>query len=148
MCTDERGMSRPTPVVFCGPAKRDPCEERWKMTITVLTRDDRKALMDALESPSPGVRQARVAQALLLMADGVPAPTVARYLFLPESVILQYWQAFTSARTADRETALLPAGAGTHGEDSPLATRFDVPLRRSLPRCRKWVSGARDSGTG
>ena len=48
------------------------------MTIPVLTRNDRKALVDALESPSPGGRQAPVAQALLLMADGGPAATVAR----------------------------------------------------------------------
>ena len=109
---------------------------------------DRKALMDALESRSPGVRQARVAQALLLMADGVPALTVARYLFLPEPVILQYWQAFTRARMADRETDAFPSGAETHGEDSPHAARLDGPLRRSLPCRRQWVNTARNSGTG
>jgi hypothetical protein len=46
----------------------DPCSDP----------EDRKALVDALESPSPGARQAPVAQALLLMADGGPAATVAR----------------------------------------------------------------------
>ena len=84
------------------------------MTVTVLTRADRNAWVDALESPSPG-GQARVAQALLVMADGLPAPAVARYLFLPEPVILQSWQAFTHARTVDRETYLLSARAGAYG---------------------------------
>jgi len=78
LCKDKRGKSHLAPVVFCGQTQRGPCEERWQMTVPVLTRDDRKALMDALESPSQGVRQARVAQALLLMADGCPAATVAR----------------------------------------------------------------------
>ena len=69
---------------------------------------------------------------------------------LPEPVSLHDGQAVTRARTAERETDLLSAGtgAGAYGEDSPLAARLDGPLRRSLPRCRKWVNGARGSSAG
>ena len=140
LCTDKRGKSRRAPVGFCGPTKRDPCEQRWKMTIPVLTRGDRRALMDALESPSPGG------------AAGVcragPALDRRRRSRLPEPVSLHDWQSVTRARTAERETDLLSAGAGAYGEDGPLAARLDGPLRRSLRRCRKWVSAARDSGAG
>ena len=95
-----------------------------------------------------GVLQARVAQALLLMADGGPAATVARCLFLPEPVSLHDWQAVTRALMVDRETDLLPAGAGAYGVDGPLAACLDGPLRRSLPGRRQRVNGARDSGAG
>ena len=75
------------------------------MTVIALSREDRKALMEALESRSPAVRRARVAHALLLLAKDMPAARVADCLFLPEAAVSQYWQAFLLGQTDDRGAA-------------------------------------------
>lgn len=118
------------------------------MTIVALTGEDRKALMEALDSRTPGVRQARVAHALLLMAEGLPAPVVAEYLFLPEAVVTQYWQAFMLGRNDARAAGPRPPETETQGEDiTPLAGLGTPPLR-SFPGRRRWVQDLRGSHPG
>lgn len=118
------------------------------MTIVALTGEDRKALMEALDSRTPGVRQARVAHALLLMAEGLPAPVVAKYLFLPEAVVAQCWQAFMLGRNDARAAGPRPPETETQGEDiTPLAGLGTPPLR-SFPGRRRWVQDLRGSHPG
>jgi len=107
-----------------------------EMTDLALTWEDHKALMEALESRSPAVRQARVAHALLLMAKGVPASTVADYLFLPEAAVTQYWQAFLLGQDAKR-------GAESFGSSSDDGREGRAPLARARQLSPESGSGRR-----
>lgn len=115
------------------------------MTVVALTWEDHKALMDALESRSPAVRQARVAHALLLMARGMPAPKVADLLFLPEAVVSQYWQAFILGQSAAREDEILDFASAEVGDGHAVVPRLPPP---PVPDCsgrRRWAQNLHGS---
>ncbi len=108
------------------------------MTVVALTWEDHKALMEALESRSPAVRRARVAHALLLMAKGVPASTVADYLFLPEATVSQYWQAFMLGQSAGCGTKSLGSSSEGGGEERAVVASVPPPPEGCSGR-RRWV---------
>jgi len=65
----------------------------------LLSNTDRAMLLKALQSKSAEVVQARMANALLLLSDGLPVEDVAGLLFLSEDVITD-WQAMFSKHAA------------------------------------------------
>jgi hypothetical protein len=109
------------------------------MTVVALTWEDHKALMEALENRSPAVRQARVAHALLLMAKGLPASTVADYLFLPEATVTQYWQAFLLGQSAGRGANRLGSSTEDSGDERDDETRLRPPTSPGGSGRRRWV---------
>lgn len=68
------------------------------MTEMILSPDDHAMLMKALQSKSPDVVQARMANALLLLADGLSVEDVAGLLFIQEEVVAG-WQKIFSKRS-------------------------------------------------
>jgi len=108
------------------------------MTVVALTWEDHRALMEALESRTPAVRQARVAHALLLMAKGVPAATVADYLFLPEATVSHYWQAFLLGQCTERRGETLDSSSEGGRERRARVTRAPQPPEGCSGR-RRWV---------
>lgn len=64
-----------------------------------LSDTDRSMLLKALQSKSADVVQARMANALLLLSDGLPVEDVAGLLFLSEEVVTD-WQAMFSKHAA------------------------------------------------
>ncbi len=64
-----------------------------------LSDTDRSMLLKALQSKSADVVQARMANALLLLSDGLPVEDVAGLLFLGEEVVTD-WQAMFSKHAA------------------------------------------------
>ena len=68
------------------------------MTDTSLSPQDHDMLIKALHSKSPDVLQARMANALLLLADGLSVEDVAGLLFLNEDVVTG-WQKLFAKRT-------------------------------------------------
>ena len=64
-----------------------------------LSDTDRSMLLKALQSKSADVVQARMANALLLLSDGLPVEDVAGLLFLTEEVVTD-WQAMFSKHAA------------------------------------------------
>ncbi len=65
------------------------------MTHMLLSTDDQAMLMKALQSKSPDVVQARMANALLLLSDGLSVEDVAGLLFLSEHVVAGWHSMFT-----------------------------------------------------
>ena len=57
----------------------------------LLSTSDRAMLLKAMQNKSADVVQARMANALLLLSDGLPVEDVAGLLFLEEDVIVG-WQ--------------------------------------------------------
>lgn len=115
------------------------------MTIVALTAEDRRALMEALESRSPCVRQARVAHALLLMAKGLPASVVAEYLFLTEPEVTGYWRAFTLGQCADPAAKSFAHETNDRGDTATGLARNDALPLQSLSTRRPWVQELRRS---
>jgi hypothetical protein len=68
------------------------------MTDTSLSPQDHDMLIKALNSKSPDVLQARMANALLLLADGLSVEDVAGLLYLNEDVVTG-WQKLFAKRT-------------------------------------------------
>ncbi|MGO4916397.1 hypothetical protein [Pseudogemmobacter sp. W21_MBD1_M6] len=68
------------------------------MTNTLLTNDDHDMLMQALQSKSPDVLQARMANALLLLSEGLPVEDVAGLLYLTEEAV-SGWQKIFEKRS-------------------------------------------------
>ena len=64
-----------------------------------LSDTDRSMLLKALQSKSADVVQARMANALLLLSDGLPVEDVAGLLFLGEEVVTD-WQTMFSKHAA------------------------------------------------
>lgn len=64
------------------------------MTQMLLSTDDQAMLMKALQSKSPDVVQARMANALLLLSDGLSVEDVAGLLFLTEDVVAGWQKMF------------------------------------------------------
>ncbi len=64
-----------------------------------LSDTDRSMLLKALQSKSADIVQARMANALLLLSDGLPVEDVAGLLFLTEEVVTD-WQAMFSKHAA------------------------------------------------
>lgn len=62
-----------------------------------LTDTDRDTLLATLNSKNPDIVQARMANALLLLAEGLPVEDVAGLLYLEEST-LAGWQKIFAAR--------------------------------------------------
>lgn len=109
------------------------------MTVLALSREDRNALMEALESRSPAVRRARVAHALLLLAKGVPAATVADCLFLPEAAVAQYWQAFLLGQNAGRDAERFDLAIKEDQSRDAVVTSLAPPPPRDRSDRRQWV---------
>jgi hypothetical protein len=109
------------------------------MTVIALSWEDRNALIEALESRSPAVRRARVANALLLLAKGVPAATVADCLFLPEAAVAQYWQAFLLGQRAEREAASFDLALKDGQSGGAVVTSLAPPPLRDRSDRRRWV---------
>ena len=65
------------------------------MTHMLLSADDQAMLMKALQSKSSDVVQARMANALLLLSDGLSVEDVAGLLFLSEDVVSGWQSMFT-----------------------------------------------------
>ena len=62
-----------------------------------LSETDRDALLKALNSKNPEITQARMANALLLLAEGLSTEDVAGLLYLDEASVVG-WQALFSER--------------------------------------------------
>lgn len=67
------------------------------MTQTLLSSNDTALLLKALHSKSPEVVQARMANALLLLSDGLSVEDVAGLLYVTEEVVAG-WQAIFTRR--------------------------------------------------
>ena len=67
------------------------------MTHMLLSADDRANLMKALQSKSPDVVQARMANALILLSEGLPVEDVAGLLYLSEDIVAGWQQMFAKA---------------------------------------------------
>lgn len=65
-----------------------------------LSDDDRKMLLESVNSKAPGLIQVRMANALLLLADGIPVDDVAGLLYLDEITVAGWKELFVS-RQAD-----------------------------------------------
>lgn len=63
-----------------------------------LQAPDRDMLMKALQSKTPEVVQVRMANALLLLAEGLPVEDVAGLLYLDEPTVAG-WQAIFAKRS-------------------------------------------------
>jgi hypothetical protein len=70
------------------------------MTQMLLSADDQAMLMKALQSKSSDVVQARMANALLLLSDGLSVEDVAGLLFLSEDVVAGWHGMFTKRKAA------------------------------------------------
>jgi hypothetical protein len=64
-----------------------------------LSETDRDTLLKTLNAKNPELTQARMANALLLLADGLSAEDVAGLLYLDE-VTLAGWQSIFSRRNS------------------------------------------------
>lgn len=64
-----------------------------------LSEKDRQLLMTTLQNKSPEAQQMRMANALLLLADGLSVEDVAGLLFLDETVIAG-WKKMFARRAA------------------------------------------------
>lgn len=69
------------------------------MTNITLSTEDQTMLMKALQSKSADVLQARMANALLLLSDGLPVEDVAGLLYVSEEVIAG-WQKIFAKRAS------------------------------------------------
>lgn len=67
------------------------------MTEMLLSDEDRAMLKKALEAKSPEVVQARMANALLLLSEGLSPEDVAGLLYLPEESVAG-WQKMFAGR--------------------------------------------------
>ena len=59
-----------------------------------LSDADRETLLQTLNAKKPELVQARMANALLLLADGLPVEDVAGLLYLEESVVAGWQKLF------------------------------------------------------
>ena len=64
------------------------------MTEMFLSDDDRDKLRKALDARTPEVVQARMANALLLLAEGLSVEDVAGLLYLPEETVAGWRKLF------------------------------------------------------
>ena len=69
----------------------------------LLSDEDRDSLRKALDATSPEVVQARMANALLLLAEGLSIEDVAGLLYLPEETVAGWRKLF--ARRGRRKPA-------------------------------------------
>jgi hypothetical protein len=69
------------------------------MTNITLSTEDQTMLMKALQSKSADVLQARMANALLLLSDGLPVEDVAGLLYVSEEVVAG-WQKIFAKRAS------------------------------------------------
>ncbi len=60
----------------------------------LLSPDDRSMLMKALQGKSPDVVQARMANALLLLSEGLSVEDVAGLLYVPEETVAGWHKLF------------------------------------------------------
>ncbi|MBI1171474.1 hypothetical protein GC209_08745 [bacterium] len=67
----------------------------------ILTSEDQTTLMKALQAKSPEVVQARMAHAILLLAEGLSVEDVAGLLYLQEEVVAG-WQKIFANRPGQR----------------------------------------------
>jgi hypothetical protein len=108
------------------------------MTVVALTCEDQKGLMEALESQTPAVRKARLAHALLLLAKGVPAVTVADDLFLPEAPVSRHLQALMLDQSTKRGVESRDSSSEGGRERRARVTRAPQPPEGCSGR-RRWV---------
>ena len=66
------------------------------MTHMLLSTDDTAMLLKALQSKSPDVVQARMANALLLLSEGLPVEDVAGLLYLSEEIVAGWQKMFAN----------------------------------------------------
>lgn len=66
----------------------------------LLSEKDHEMLTNALQSKSPEVLQVRMANALLLMADGLSVEDVAGLLFLDEQTVAGWQKMFARRNRA------------------------------------------------
>lgn len=64
-----------------------------------LSDQDREMLLKTMDSKNPELLQARMANALLLLADGLSPEDVAGLLFMEESTVAS-WQKIYARRAA------------------------------------------------
>ncbi|MGV8987740.1 MAG: hypothetical protein ACOH2H_15820 [Cypionkella sp.] len=69
------------------------------MNQILLSTEDQDMLMKALQTKAPEVVQARMANAILLLAEGLSVEDVAGLLYLTEEVVAG-WQAMFAKRSA------------------------------------------------
>jgi hypothetical protein len=79
-----------------GVSERPPHQQRTDPTM-FLSETDRETLLKTLNARSPELIQARMANALLLLAEGLSTEDVAGLLFLDEASVAG-WQALFSKR--------------------------------------------------
>lgn len=96
------GARHPARTVIRGiEAARALCQTRGPIpdcdTDMTLSDTDRDMLINALHSKAPDVVQARMANALLLLAEGLGVEDVAGLLYLDEGVV-KGWQRMFSRR--------------------------------------------------
>lgn len=65
-----------------------------------LSEKDHQMLMTTLQSKSPEVLQVRMANALLLLADGLSVEDVAGLLFIDEQTVAGWQKMFSRRRAA------------------------------------------------
>ena len=73
------------------------------MTQILLSTEDNAMLMKALQTRSPEVVQARMANAILLLAEGLSVEDVAGLLYVNEEVVAGWHKIF--ANRLDRKAA-------------------------------------------
>jgi len=78
------------------------CDSRFfplieNVTPMTLSDSDRETLLATLTSKNPEIVQARMANALLLLSEGLPAEDVAGLLYLDETTVAG-WQNMFMAR--------------------------------------------------
>ena len=80
----------------CGVSKRPPYKQRTDPTMFV-SEADRETLLKTLNAKDPALTQARMANALLLLAEGLSTEDVAGLLYLDEASVAG-WQALFAKR--------------------------------------------------
>ena len=79
---------------ICQTPRSDPEKDQKTMTDITLSPDDLSMLIKALQNKSPDVVQARMANALLLLADGLSVEDVAGLLYLEERDVAGWHKMF------------------------------------------------------
>lgn len=74
--------------------------ENCAKTDMQLSDKDQRILMTTLQTKSPEVLQVRMANALLLLADGLPVEDVAGLLFLDEATVAGWQRMFARRKAA------------------------------------------------
>lgn len=66
----------------------------------ILTEADRDALLGALRSKDPAIVQSRMANAILLLSEGLSVEDVAGLLYLDENLVLGWMKIFQQRQAA------------------------------------------------